>query len=127
MKKVAFLNYVDKANRHYRRLRAKNPGLLPLAPGGGRVIGNGKVELTVENGARLVYHIAARIEYVAVLEKSFAPPKAVAVPPAASPADQAKHHVDALLDLACGLESRIARAAEAKPTNLIRIADVAAE
>jgi hypothetical protein len=113
------LNLADKCNRHYRRLRAKNPGLLRLAPGGGRVIGNGKVELTVENGARLIYRVAPRIEYVAVLEKSFAPPKAAA----ASPADQAKPHYDALLDILSDLERQIcAYGAKHSPSNVVNIA-----
>ena len=127
MKRVASLNYVDKANRHYRRMRAKKPGLQPLAPGGGRVIGNGKVELTVKNGARLVYRIEARIEYVAVIEKSFPPPKAVAVPPAASPGDQAKYHIDAALHILADVDSHAARANAAAPANVNHLNGVAAE
>jgi hypothetical protein len=112
-------NFVDKANRHYRRLRAKNPGLLPLVPGSGRVVGNGsKVELTTENGARLVYRVTGRIEYVATLERSFARPK---LRPAPTPSDLVKRALDMGLAALADLE-RQANAAEAKATNVINIA-----
>ncbi len=70
--------------------------------------------------------IVARFARVATL--SPAGVKAAAVPPtaavAASPAELARYHVNALLDIAGGLESCIVGAVEAapSPSNVINIA-----
>ena len=120
--KKSVMNLVDKCNRHYRRMRAKNPGLLPLIPGCGRVIGNGsKVELTVENGATLVYRVTHRTEFVVTFERL----KAAAVRPAATLADirEMRSQYDASF---ADLERRMqaAEAAESNPphSNVVTIA-----
>jgi hypothetical protein len=53
MKQVQHFDLLAKANRHYRRARAKNPSLPALVKGGGRVIANGKllVELARTDGS----------------------------------------------------------------------------
>jgi hypothetical protein len=91
-----------------------------LAPGGGRVIGNGsKVELTAENGQTIVYRVTPRIECVVTLERSFGCSKPR---PAATAGAQIKHHIDAALHILADVDSLATRVA--KPANVINLADI---
>ena len=50
-------NFLDKARRHYRGERAKDPTLPALVPGGGQIRANGKlcVELERVDGSTVAY------------------------------------------------------------------------
>jgi hypothetical protein len=52
MKSISNLNLLDKARRHYRGERVKDPTLPALVPGGGEVKANGRllIELTRVDG-----------------------------------------------------------------------------
>ena len=117
MTPVSNFHLLDKARRRHRR----NKSLPKLTPGSGRVDPNGglKATLTAVTGETFTYRFAPCTVWVAVLTERR--PAPISKPrPEVSEGDQAKHHVDALLDIACGLESRVARAAEPKaaPTNV---------
>ena len=122
------IGLLRKGRDHHKYEMAKNPSLPALIAGSGRVSVSGHVEFLAVDGSIVSYQvwpeIVARFSRVPTL--SPAGVKAAAVAPAASPADQVKHHVDALVDLVCSLERRLMRATEAQPNNVININAVAA-
>ena len=105
-----------KGRRHHKHEMARNPRLPALIAGRGVAVANGhlRVVYPAVDGSTITYKVwtevvhwpRSRADALACEDRRSAA--------RGDPGDQAKHHVDALLDLLCGLESR-ARAAEAAP------------
>lgn len=124
------LDLLHKGRRHHKHEMARNPRLPALIAGRGVAVANGhlRVVYPAVDGSTITYKVWTEVVHRFVREPTRSPAKIAAVQPAATPGDQAKHHVDALLDLVCGLESR-ARAAEAAPSpiDVVNISGIAAE
>jgi hypothetical protein len=109
MVKYQNLGVLRKGRRHHKHEMAKNPSLPALIAGSGRISVTGQVEFLTVDGSVVSYKMSPEIclRFARVPTLSPAGIKAAAVQPAATPADQAKPHFDALLDLVCDLERRV--------------------
>ena len=119
MLKLSESEALRKGRRHHLYEMAKNPSL-PALIAGGRISISGHFEYLAVDGSIVAYQawLEPALRFARVATLSPAGIKAAAVQPVVSP-DQAKHFVNALLDLACALEGRIV---PAKPANVINIA-----
>ena len=111
----------DKARRHYRNERAKDPTLPALVNGGGQVRANGKlcIELPLTDGSTVVYSARPVIEWRFALEpgglKHRVNGDGAAAPTEASPSDRARQALDVLLNVLADAE----RHAEPKPNTAV--------
>jgi hypothetical protein len=118
MSHIANLNLIDKAKRHHRRMRHKDPTLPAYMDGYGRVVSNGSlaVELPLVNGDVIIYAVTPATEWCFFRKALSIRPGNEA--PAATPSDIVKHALDVALDAISDIEKRAARAAEPKPNNV---------
>jgi hypothetical protein len=115
MAHIENLNLLDKAKRHHRRARVKDPALPAYKEGYGRVVSNGSlaVELPLVNGDMIIYAVTPATEWRFVKKALAMRPGGKA--PAATPGDVIKHALDTALDVIADIEKRAARATEPKP------------
>jgi hypothetical protein len=130
---------LHKGRRHHKHEMAKDQSLPALVAGSGRVSISGHVEFLAVDGTIVSYkmwpEIVARFARVATLSPAAIKVAAIAAMKAAtgkataSPAELAAYHVNALLDIAGGLEGHIASAVGAtpSPSNVVSITGIAAE
>jgi hypothetical protein len=107
MKVLHSPNLLDKARRHDKRERVRNPSWAPLIPGAGKIESNGslKAELPAADGTVRVYCVTSRTEYLFDLVRSLPSHKAIS-PAVASPADTAKQALEVALNIIADLERR---------------------
>ena len=110
MKSIPNLNLLDKARRHYRSERAKDPTLPALIPGGGEVKANGKLRIELPRVDGLV------VTYVAhpITEWRFSPEPGLKYcgngkAAEASSSDRAKQALDVLLGVLSDAERHVAK------------------
>ena len=110
MAHIQNLNLLDKAKRHHKRARAKDPTLSAYA-GGGRVVANGllKVELPLVDGTMITFSARPAVEWRFIQE-----PGLKNAPAKLSPSDRAKQALNVLLNVLVDAEHHI-HSAEPKP------------
>ena len=125
MSPIAKVILLLNAERHHNYKRRKDPSLAAVVAGGGYVVANGvlsTVYLPLVDNSTAVYTVWIETVHRFLPAPSLPLAKAAAAQSAASPGDQAKHHINALLDIAGDIENRIVRAIE--PNNVVNFAEV---
>jgi hypothetical protein len=110
MKSISNLNLLDKARRHYRGERVKDPTLPALVPGGGEVKANGRLLIELPRVDGLVVTYSAH----PVTEWRFSPEPGLkhcgnGKAAEASPSNRAHRALDVLLNVMADAERHIAK------------------